>query len=84
MEPNMIDTNTEWGGRYPFAIPKHLVNAVDKDGDRLLQTLVGCEELRKESFKLGNDVGELGCYLQEEVIDFALRNTFPSIGGTTE
>lgn len=48
------------------------------------ETLVGCEELRKESFKLGNDVGYLGRYLQEEVIDFALRNTFPSIGGTTE
>lgn len=38
MQENMADTNTkdEWVGRFPFAIPKRLVDTVTKDGDHLL------------------------------------------------
>ena len=52
------------------------------DGSPVLinpEMIVDCEELRKESFKLGNDVGFLGIHLREEVIETALRAHFPSM-----
>ena len=67
MEQNITDTNTEWVGRYPFAIPKHLVNAVDKDGDHLLSELAhalsqitSCQvECENPVFATGETLSEL-------------------------
>lgn len=74
MEQNMTNTNanTEWVGRYPFSLHKHLVDTVTKEGDHLL-------------FELGHALSQITvCEVQCENPIFVTGETLPELSAPPE